>query len=251
MPKRRPDFAETTRGRIEHGPAPDSRAIPDAAITLLYEDAHLLAVSKPSGLLSVPGKTADKADCLITRLQVRWPTALTVHRLDQATSGVMVVALGKDAQRALSMAFQARSTLKVYEAVVDGLVSNDRGTIDAPIGDDLARRPLRFIDPAHGRASVTHYEVLRRDELANTTTLRLTPETGRTHQLRVHLAHLGHAILGDHLYASAEVYARAPRLMLHAAALSLNHPATGATLKLEAPWPTDAEQSTGQLGFAP
>ncbi len=236
VPKRHPDFHTIAKQSIELGPAPDSSLIPDSAIELLFEDAHMLVVAKPSGLLSVPGKTADKADCLISRLQKRWPDALTVHRLDQATSGVAVLARGKAAHRSLSMQFEARSVFKRYEAVADGLASADEGKINAPIGDDLTRRPLRIIDPIHGRPSVTHWKVLRRDATNHSTHFSLTPETGRTHQIRVHLAHIGHAIWGDHLYASPEVYGKSNRLMLHAAELTVSHPVTGERMSFAAGW---------------
>ena len=225
-------------------PLRSSAHIPDEAITLLYEDAELLVVSKPSGLLSVPGKTHDKADCLIGRLQKRWPNALTVHRLDQGTSGVAVVALSPAAHRALSMQFEARSTAKTYEALVDGLVLADAGTVDQPIGIDLENRPKRCIDTEHGRASITHWQVLKRDAATLRTHLLLKPETGRTHQLRVHCAWLGHAILGDHLYASDAVFKASQRLMLHAANLAFDHPVTGKRLQITAAWqcvPTPAE----------
>jgi tRNA pseudouridine32 synthase / 23S rRNA pseudouridine746 synthase len=229
VPKRHPDFHRIERQTIELGPAPDSSLIPDEAIEILYVDEHIIVVNKPSGLLSVPGKTPDKADCLIARMQKRWADALTVHRLDQATSGVVVLARGKAAHRHLSMQFEARTVQKRYEAVADGMAEQDSGTINAPIGDDLTRRPLRIIDPVHGRPSVTHWQVLSRDAEKNCTHFSLKPETGRTHQIRVHLAHIGHAIWGDHLYGSPEVYAKSARLLLHAAELSFAHPASGAS----------------------
>ncbi len=236
MPKRHPDFHHIVRASIAQGPAPSSAHITDADIGILHVDEQLLVVNKPSGLLAVPGKGPDKADCLITRLQKRWPDALTVHRLDQSTSGVVVFGRGKAAQSFLSKQFEARTIQKRYEAVVDGLPIADHGTIDAPIGDDLAQRPLRHIDPTHGRASISHWAVLARDPATHSTRLSLKPETGRTHQLRVHCAFIGHPIWGDHLYASTDVFAKSTRLMLHAAEIELCHPRRGERVGFEAIW---------------
>lgn len=236
MPKRNPDFHLIDKGHVDQRPAPSSDHIPDSDIGILHVDEHILVVNKPSGLLSVPGKGPEKADCLITRLQKRWPDALTVHRLDQSTSGVVVFGRGKAAQSFLSKQFEARSIQKRYEATVDGIVAQDIGTINQPIGDDLAHRPLRHIDPINGRPSISHWNVLSRDPFTHSTCLSLHPETGRTHQLRVHCAFIGHAIWGDHLYASAEVYAKSPRLMLHAAEIGFTHPTSGDRVAFAAAW---------------
>jgi len=213
-----------------------SRAAPDAAATieLLYADADLLVLNKPSGLLSVPGRGADKQDCLSARVQGRYPDALIVHRLDMATSGLMLMARGLEAQRALSRAFAEREVHKRYQAVVDGIASVDApdewSVIDLPIALDWPNRPLRIIDANLGKPSVTRWRVLQTDLAHNLSSLELEPVTGRSHQLRVHLRALGHPILGDALYASAEIQARASRLLLHACALTVPHPATGESM---------------------
>ena len=197
-----------------------STALPGA--TLVYEDAHLLVATKPAGLLCVPGRGADKADCLVTRLQAHWPDALTVHRLDMATSGLVLFGRGAAVQRLLSAAFAMRQVHKTYEAVVAGLVADDSGEITLPLAADWPNRPRQQVDHVLGKPCLTHWQVLQRDPLAGTTRLRLTPITGRTHQLRVHLAALGHPILGDGLYAPPALTTAAPRLLLHACALRLD-----------------------------
>ncbi|RYF81573.1 MAG: RluA family pseudouridine synthase [Comamonadaceae bacterium] len=214
---------------------------PDDSVKLLHEDAHLLVLDKPAGLLCVPGRGADKQDCLSARVQRRWPEALVVHRLDMGTSGLVLMARDAQTQRALSEAFAARQVWKRYEAIVDGCADEPHWqTIDAPMMADWPRRPLQKIDPA-GKPSLTRWRTLalRRgsDGAPTASHLLLEPQTGRTHQLRLHLAHIGHAILGDALYADARVQAMAPRLMLHAAVLQLRHPVTGAALRVESPVP--------------
>ena len=202
----------------------------------VYEDADLLVLCKPSGLLCVPGRGPDKQDCLSARAQQRWPGALIVHRLDQATSGLVLMARHLDAQRRLGHAFAERQVHKRYQAVVQGLLPDDGGAwhaIDLPIAADWARRPLRVIDPALGKPSMTRWRALAHDAMARTTRIELEPVTGRTHQLRVHLAAIGHAILGDALYADAATQAQAPRLLLHASQLAFTHPMTGAPITLE------------------
>lgn len=223
-------------------------AVAPAGLEVVYADAALLVLDKPSGLLAVPGRGADKQDCLSGRAQARYGDALVVHRLDMATSGLMVMARGAAAQSTLSRAFAARQVHKRYQAVVDGTLeaaadagnggdSGDGwGRIDLPIGVDWPNRPLRVIDPLRGKPSVTRWRVL--PGLAgwgDTTRLELEPVTGRSHQLRVHLQALGHPILGDGLYAPAAVQARAGRLLLHAWNLGFAHPVTGAWLSFESP----------------
>lgn len=210
-----------------------------------YEDADLLVLHKPAGLLCVPGRGPDKQDCLSARAQQRWPGALIVHRLDQATSGLVLMARHLGAQRQLSHAFAERQVHKRYQAVVQGHMPLDPGgagawqDIDLPIAADWERRPLRVIDPVLGKASLTRWRVRRHDAIAGTTHVELEPVTGRTHQLRVHLAAVGHPILGDALYADAATQARAPRLLLHASRLRFTHPVTGATLDFD--WPAEFE----------
>ncbi len=211
-------------------------------IEVLHADSALLVLVKPSGLLAVPGRGADKQDALSSRVQMLYPDALIVHRLDMATSGLMLMARGLPAQRVLSAAFEARGIAKRYEAVAHGhwtLPTGDDGwgLIDLPIRLDWPRRPLSIVDPVDGKPSQTRWQVLGRDPAAGTTRLALAPITGRSHQLRVHLAAQGHPILGDALYAPAAVQALAPRLLLHACALALPHPVTGQPLQFESPAP--------------
>jgi tRNA pseudouridine32 synthase/23S rRNA pseudouridine746 synthase len=185
-------------------------------------------MDKPSGLLAVPGRGADKQDCLSARAQRLWPDALIVHRLDMATSGLVLMGRGLHMQRVLSRAFAERAVAKQYEAVVAGEIQGDEGVIDVPVGRDWPNRPLQKVDHDQGRRSVTHWRVLARGE--DSTRLALEPVTGRTHQLRVHLQAIGHPILGDALYAPPAVRERAGRLALHASALAFAHPATGEPL---------------------
>lgn len=215
---------------------------------LIFEDSALLVFNKPSGLLSVPGKGPEKADCLRTRVQQVYPEALTVHRLDMSTSGILLMARSAELHRKLSIAFQDREVHKRYVAVVDGqirdegmLLGDDPATwrlIDLPIATDWINRPLQKIDMQDGKPSQTHYKIIRYDAANDTTRLELAPVTGRTHQLRVHLQSIGHPILGDHLYASPEVMAKSARLLLHASQLTFAHPITGEMLELhcEAPF---------------
>lgn len=202
-------------------------------LCVVYVDEFLIVLNKPAGLLSVPGRGPDKQDCLSSRAQAHYPDALVVHRLDMATSGLIVMARGIAMQRALSNAFSQRMVHKRYEAVVSGAMSADNAetgswqTIDLPIVVDWPRRPLRIIDADRGQPSLTRYQVMQVDHEAATTRLALEPVTGRTHQLRVHLLAIGHPILGDALYAPAPVLALSPRLLLHACHLTFAHPADG------------------------
>ncbi len=207
---------------------------------LIFEDSALLVFNKPSGLLSVPGKGPEKADCLRTRVQQVYPEALTVHRLDMSTSGILLMARSAELHRKLSIAFQDREVKKRYVAVVDGRMlknqenpSQEWQLIDKPIATDWINRPLQKIDPVEGKPSQTHYKVLSYDETTDTTRLELAPITGRTHQLRVHLQSIGHSILGDHLYASPELQAKSARLLLHASELHVAHPVTGEPLAFQ------------------
>lgn len=203
------------------------------AIELIYADAALLVLRKPSGLLAVPGRGPDKADALSARVLCRWPQARVVHRLDQGTSGLMLMALDASTQRALDAAFRERRIGKTYEALVAGCPAAASGVIDAPIGRDWAQRPLRRIDPA-GAPSLTHWQRLDGPAPAGASRLRLQPLSGRSHQLRVHLAALGHPILGDALYGDPS---SAARLCLHACALDLAHPLDGRSLHFADPAP--------------
>lgn len=201
-------------------------APPQAAIPVLYEDDYLLLVNKPSGLLSVPGKTAEKADCLISRLQITYPDALIVHRLDMSTSGIMVLARGKAMHRALSILFQDRKVDKEYCALVAGKLEQVKGEVDLPLITDWPNRPKQKVDFEIGKPSQTEYECLAYDEKRDASVVKLIPRTGRSHQLRVHMLSIGHAILGDELYASQKIRAKADRLLLHAQRLAFTHPIT-------------------------
>jgi tRNA pseudouridine32 synthase/23S rRNA pseudouridine746 synthase len=217
------------------------QAIQDgSAIDPLYVDDTLIVVDKPSGLLAVPGRGADKQDCLAARVQARYPGALIVHRLDMATSGLMVMARGPAAQRELSKAFAARQVQKRYIAVVAGRLDappQGWGMIDLPIIVDWPNRPVRIVDHQQGKPCFTRWRVLGYDASGTRTRVELEPITGRSHQLRVHLRELGHPILGDALYAPADVQALAARLLLHAWLLRFDHPATGEQRVFESPSP--------------
>lgn len=208
---------------------------PDLCLNLLYADAHLLAVDKPSGLLSVPGRGERMADCLISRVQLRHPEAMVVHRLDMDTSGIVLMGRGPDAQRSLSQLFMGRQVDKRYEALVHGVLQADDGEIDLPLITDWPRRPRQKVDAVQGKPSLTRFRVMER--LGSTTRVSLEPVTGRSHQLRVHLMALGHPIVGDDLYGPAGDRAAAGRLMLHACHISLPHPDTGALLSVSCPTP--------------
>ncbi len=215
----------------------------------LYVDDALLVLDKPADLLTVPGRGADKQDCLATRAQAIWPDALVVHRLDMATSGLLLMARSKAVQRALSDAFARRLIRKRYLALVHGAVApppEPWGLIDLPIALDWPNRPLRVIDAVRGKPSSTRWRILspdprwrafaaNADESNACTRLELEPLTGRSHQLRVHLKALGHSIVGDRLYTDAAQAACTARLMLHAWRLELTHPETGAPLRFESP----------------
>ena len=205
-----------------------------AGFETVYTDAHLLVLNKPAGLLSVPGKGADKQDCLSSRVQESYSDALIVHRLDMATSGLMLMARGPIIQAALSKLFETRAIHKRYIAVVDGHMpaNSNWQLIDLPIALDWPNRPLRIIHAA-GKPSMTRWRVLHHDKDASTTRLELEPITGRSHQLRVHLKALGHPILGDALYAPADIQAKAGVLLLHACALRFLHPVSGQAMVFE------------------
>jgi len=205
-------------------------------ITLLYHDDALLVLNKPAGLLSVPGRGVDKQDCVSARVQAQFPDALVAHRLDMATSAFMLMARGTDAQRAINHSFADGKVEKRYLALVAGLLEADEPwrTIDLPIAVDWPRRPLRMIN-ADGKASQTRWRCIAQDAQGQSSRVELEPLTGRSHQLRVHMRAIGHPILGDALYANAQVQAMAPRLLLHACALSLLHPYTGTRMRWECP----------------
>lgn len=199
---------------------------PNAADVLHADEALIVAV-KPAGRLAVPGRGADKQHCLLTQLQEKFPDALVVHRLDMATSGLMLFARSLAAQRNLSAAFAQRQVHKRYEALVSGDVVGDEGACDLPLIADWPNRPLQKVDAEHGKPSLTQWRVLGREGAL--TRLALAPLTGRSHQLRVHCAASGFAIVGDALYGGAP----APRLMLHATHLAFTHPVQGHPLAFD------------------
>ncbi|MFZ2853443.1 MAG: pseudouridine synthase [Rhodocyclaceae bacterium] len=212
-------------------------APPDDGLDLVHADAALLVVNKPSGLLSVPGRGAGKDDCLISRVQKDYPDALVVHRLDMETSGLLVLARSPAMHRLLSILFQERRVEKRYVAVVDGIVQPESGQIDLPLIADWPNRPLQKVDHEIGKPSLTRYRVLARDAAGHRTRLALEPETGRSHQLRVHLLSLGHPILGDSLYADDAAFKKAERLLLHAEYLAFAHPESGEAMCFSCPAP--------------
>ncbi|MCR6660587.1 MAG: pseudouridine synthase [Asticcacaulis sp.] len=194
----------------------------------------MLVAEKPAGLLSVPGRLPENKDCLVTRLQIDYPDALTVHRLDMATSGLIVFARGAEAHRTLSKAFADRRVSKRYIAVVAGRLEG-RGEVDLPLITDWPNRPRQMVDHKIGKPSLTRWRVLEAGE--GTTRVELEPVTGRSHQLRVHMMAIGHPILGDVFYAPQEIEALSPRLRLHAECLSLPHPISGETMDFRSPAP--------------
>ena len=202
----------------------------NGSIDLIYQDASIIVANKPAGLLAVPGRGADKQDCLSTRVQAEFPDTLVVHRLDMATSGLMLFARGAEMQRCLSRLFRERQVQKRYVAMVFGKLESLAGEVDLPLVGDWPNRPRQKVDSEIGKPSLTRYRMLVHDE--GTTRVELEPVTGRTHQLRVHMAAIGHPILGDVLYGG-EACSMAERLLLHACALSLVHPSSGEILNLE------------------
>ncbi|MBW4981735.1 RluA family pseudouridine synthase [Mameliella sp. CS4] len=207
---------------------------PQGEIPVLYEDADLLVVDKPAGLLSVPGKGEDLQDCLLSRLERAFPTVRLVHRLDRDTSGVMIFALTPHAQRHLGNQFETRKTKKTYLARLHGHLEPATGEVDLPLIVDWPNRPRQMVCHETGKPALTGWKVLKSGE--GETRVRLFPHTGRSHQLRVHTLALGHPILGDTLYApeTADQY---PRMMLHAEELRVNHPESGKGMKFRAPAP--------------
>ena len=207
---------------------------PQGEIPILHEDSDLLVVDKPAGLLSVPGKGPELADCLIARLERAFPTVRLVHRLDRDTSGVMVFALTAHAQRHLGQQFETRKTRKTYIARVAGRLAPKPGSVDLPLIVDWPNRPLQKVCHETGKPALTEYKVTKASDAESR--VRLHPVTGRSHQLRVHMLALGHPIIGDPLYAP-ETAAEHPRMMLHAEELRLHHPESGIGVKFRAKAP--------------
>jgi len=200
---------------------------------VIHRDRHLMIVDKPPGLLTVPGRTPDRADCLISRVQRVVPEALIVHRLDMDTSGLVILALSTDMQRELSRLFRERLIRKEYIAEVFGMPDQKSGTIDLPLICDWPNRPRQMVDFENGKLAVTHWEITGKTKLG--AKVRLTPETGRSHQLRVHMLALGTPILGDNLYNRDGSNQASDCLRLHASRLQFDHPVTGKKLDIKAP----------------
>ncbi len=201
-------------------------------LEIIYQDAGFVAVDKPTGMLTVPGRGPEKQDCCLRRVQEMVPDALMVHRLDMDTSGLVLFARSPEVQRALSLLFERRAIHKTYIALVEGVIEKNVGFVDFPMRKDMTQRlpPKHIVDCVRGKKAVTEWKVLERG--ANTTRLALFPQTGRSHQLRVHMNAIGFPIVGDNIYGTA-----AERLMLHAQSLAFNHPTTGEPLQLERPAP--------------
>lgn len=210
--------------------------MPLSNIRILHEDAAFLVVDKPTLLLSVPGRADDNKDCLITRLQQNgYPEALIVHRLDWETSGIILLARNPDAHRELSRQFHDRETEKAYTALCWGQPEQESGSIDLPLRYDPPTKPRHVVCHEHGRNALTYWRVLERFE--DGCRVELTPITGRSHQLRVHMLSLGHPLLGDRLYAHEQALAAHERLCLHASMLAFGHPVTGERMRFECPAP--------------
>ena len=207
---------------------------PDGAAPVIYEDAHIIVINKPAGLLSVPGKLAGRQDCVVSRLHLTHWDALLVHRLDCDTSGLMIFARTKAAQGFLGQEFEKRRAAKTYIARVWGQLAEKNGHIDLPLATDWPNRPRQQVDHENGRPAQTDWQVIDCDDFS--TKVRLSPLTGRSHQLRVHMLALGHPILGDPIYATGSARAF-PRLMLHAETLSVHHPDTKLTIAFHAACP--------------
>ena len=209
---------------------------PDSGLEVIYLDKYMIAVSKPSGLLSVPGRGEDKADSLSTRVQAEYPDALVAHRLDRDTSGLLLFPRGAKLHRQISMMFEKREMDKTYVAMVMGKLATEQGEVNLPLMVDWPNRPRHIVDRESGKPALTRYRVLGYDAASNTSRVVLEPVTGRTHQLRVHMQSLGHPIVGDTLYGG-NPQGQAQRLLLHAHTLDFRHPVSGKILNLLAPLP--------------
>ena len=209
----------------------------NAPYQLVYQDDVLLVVNKPAQLLTVPGRHPQNQDCLIRRVQREFPFAEVVHRLDYDTSGLLILPLTKRVLSDISKQFQARTIHKHYVAVVAGKLAKTRGDIELPLTADTERRPLYKVCQQTGKPSLTRYQLLSYDSETDQSRVKLEPVTGRSHQLRVHMLALGHAMLGDTLYAPADIAAKSSRLLLHAEHISFVHPLSGDVMTFNAPAP--------------
>ena len=194
-------------------------------LEILYQDKHLIALNKPGGLLSVPGRGDDKQDCMLSRLQLEYPQALVIHRLDMPTSGLLMFALNKEMQKHMNMLFEKKKIYKQYIAKVHGVLRENTGLINQPLITDWINRPKQKIDYKHGKPSQTRFTLLSTDE-ENNSIVKLEPVTGRSHQLRIHMSSLGHPILGDELYGTRQTRNACQRLLLHAEKINFIHPLT-------------------------
>jgi tRNA pseudouridine32 synthase/23S rRNA pseudouridine746 synthase len=199
----------------------------------------LVVIDKPAGLPAVPGRAPGLQDCIASRVQACYADALVVHRLDMATSGLILLARGAEMHRRLSLAFEQRTVGKRYVALAHGHLADDAGEIDLPLAGDWENRPRQIVDPVRGRRALTRYRVLARtgDGAGATTRIALEPVTGRSHQLRVHLLSLGHPIVGDPLYAPPESAQDHARMHLHATRITFIHPATRLPVVFDSPPP--------------
>jgi tRNA pseudouridine32 synthase/23S rRNA pseudouridine746 synthase len=197
-------------------------------LDIVYRDKDVVVINKGSGLLTVPGRLPEHQDCLQNRVNKVLPTATIVHRLDMATSGILLMALNKRSHVSISRQFEKRQTKKSYIARVYGQLEKSEGSIELPLICDWPNRPKQKVDHENGKKALTHYQVIRQDKCS--ALVELTPITGRSHQLRVHMLALGHPILGDRLYAHDKALTLSPRLLLHAKMLSVNHPVSGELL---------------------
>ena len=204
-------------------------------IEIIYADEQIVVANKPQNLLSVPGRGPANQDCLLHRLQPQFPTARIVHRLDCATSGIMVLALDADSHRELSRQFHDRETQKSYIAIISGVVEQACGLVELPLRCDWENRPKQIVDHQQGKHALTHFRVIEQHK--DRARVELTPITGRSHQLRVHMQAMGHPILGDRFYADANALQKAERLLLHAETLGINHPRHQQPLSFTAPCP--------------
>lgn len=202
-------------------------------LDIIYRDSDIVVLNKPSGLLTVPGRLPEHQDCLQHRVQSVLPTATIVHRLDMATSGVILMALNKPAHVDISRQFEHRLTKKRYIARVFGHLAKDTGSVDAPLICDWPNRPKQKVDYEQGKKALTHYQVIACEK--HNSVVALTPVTGRSHQLRVHMLTLGHPIIGDKLYAHEKARTQSPRMQLHAEQLNITHPQSKLVMEFNAP----------------
>ncbi len=212
-------------------------------LEILYRDGDLLVLNKPAGLLSVPGRKKEHADSLEKRAQALYPQARIIHRLDEPTSGVIIMAMNAQSHRNIGLQFERRKTQKIYIAEVWGHIQQDQGEINLPLRCDWPNRPLQMVDHEQGRSALTKWQVIERKKLRTAaeeypvTRVNLFPHTGRSHQLRVHMMEQEHPILGDEFYAHDQAYACAPRLYLHAHKIMIHHPEDGRQVCFEAQCP--------------